>query len=568
MQSRASDLIKISRIEAEKWLSNGLEKKDAKEIRDLLSVGNENNLIESFHKKLEFGTGGIRGLIGIGSNKINTYTISIATQGLCNYLNKINSDRKSAVIAYDSRRFSKEFGHQTAKIFSANNIKSYIFSDLRPTPELSFAVRELNCSCGIVITASHNPKEYNGYKVYWNDGGQITSPHDKNIISEVEKINDFNQINFNFNSELIKEIDSKIDKKYIDKIQSLSLYDNSRSKLKIIFSSLHGTGITQIPNALKAFGFKNISSVKSQELPDPEFSTVNSPNPEDLDTLDLGIKKLKKEKADILLATDPDSDRVGVALYDNEKIKILNGNQLASLIVYYSLINLDLNKLSKPPYVAKTIVTTRLIDEIANGFGVKSYSTLTGFKYIAELIKNKKSEKFIAGGEESYGYLVDDFVRDKDAIISCAYICEIASWAKDNGKSLNDILEEIYDTYGLFKEKLYTIKMEGIKGSNKINDIMEKYRIAPPLTIFGDKVKEVVDYNKKVKNPIINVKSNVIQLISEKNYSITLRPSGTEPKIKFYFSLSDDNSEENKKKLSNLINEEILNIKNNYEEFK
>ena len=565
MQSRASDLIKISRIEAEKWLSNGLEKKDAKEIRDLLSVGNENNLIESFHKKLEFGTGGIRGLIGIGSNKINTYTISIATQGLCNYLNKINSDRKSAVIAYDSRRFSKEFGHQTAKIFSANNIKSYIFSDLRPTPELSFAVRELNCSCGIVITASHNPKEYNGYKVYWNDGGQITSPHDKNIISEVEKINDFNQINFNFNSELIKEIDSKIDKKYIDKIQSLSLYDNSRSKLKIIFSSLHGTGITQIPNALKAFGFKNISSVKSQELPDPEFSTVNSPNPEDLDALDLGIKKLKKEKADILLATDPDSDRVGVALYDNEKIKILNGNQLASLIVYYSLINLDLNKLSKPPYVAKTIVTTRLIDEIANGFGVKSYSTLTGFKYIAELIKNKKSEKFIAGGEESYGYLVDDFVRDKDAIISCAYICEIASWAKDNGKSLNDILEEIYDTYGLFKEKLYTIKMEGIKGSNKINDIMEKYRIAPPLTIFGDKVKEVVDYNKKVKNPIINVKSNVIQLISEKNYSITLRPSGTEPKIKFYFSLSDDNSEENKKKLSNLINEEILNIKNIYE---
>ena len=565
MQSRASDLIKISRIEAEKWLSNGLEKKDAKEIRDLLSVGNENNLIESFHKKLEFGTGGIRGLIGIGSNKINTYTISIATQGLCNYLNKINSDRKSAVIANDSRRFSKEYGHQTAKIFSANNIKSYIFSDLRPTPELSFAVRELNCSCGIVITASHNPKEYNGYKVYWNDGGQITSPHDKNIISEVEKINDFNQINFNFNSELIKEIDSKIDKKYIDKIQSLSLYDNSRSKLKIIFSSLHGTGITQIPNALKAFGFKNISSVKSQELPDPEFSTVNSPNPEDLDALDLGIKKLKKEKADILLATDPDSDRVGVALYDNEKIKILNGNQLASLIVYYSLINLDLNKLSKPPYVAKTIVTTRLIDEIANGFGVKSYSTLTGFKYIAELIKNKKSEKFIAGGEESYGYLVDDFVRDKDAIISCAYICEIASWAKDNGKSLNDILEEIYDTYGLFKEKLYTIKMDGIKGSNKINDIMEKYRIAPPLRIFGDKVKEVVDYNKKVKNPIINVKSNVIQLISEKNYSITLRPSGTEPKIKFYFSLSDDNSEENKKKLSNLINEEILNIKNNYE---
>jgi len=565
MQSDKNNLLEISKAEANKWIRYGLKKNEEEEVNNLLLVGNEDILMESFHKKLEFGTGGMRGLIGIGSNRINSYTISLATQGLCNYLNKVIDGNKSAVIAYDSRRFSKEFGNQTAKIFSANNIKSYIFSDLRPTPELSFAVRELNCSCGIVITASHNPKEYNGYKVYWNDGGQITSPHDNNIISEVEKITDFNQINFNFNSDLIEEIDNKIDKKYIEKIQDLSVYDNSRSKLKIIFSSLHGTGITQIPNALNAFGFKNISSVRSQELPDPEFSTVTSPNPEDLDALDLGIKKLKKEKADILLATDPDSDRVGVALYDKEKIKILNGNQLASLIVYYSLINLDKNKLSKPPYVAKTIVTTRLIDEIAKDYGVKSYSTLTGFKYIAELIKNKNAEKFIAGGEESYGYLVNDFVRDKDAIISCAYICEIANWAKDNGKSLNDILEEIYDTYGFFKEKLYTIKMEGISGSNKINDIMEKHRSAPPLKIFGDKVKEVIDYNKRVKNPIINVKSNVIQLISEKNYSITLRPSGTEPKIKFYFSLSGDNSEENKNKLSNLIDKEILNIKNNYE---
>ena len=565
MQSGKNNLLKISKAEADKWILYGLKKKEEDEINILLSEGNEDNLIESFHKKLEFGTGGMRGLIGIGSNRINSYTISLATQGLCNYLNKDINENKSAVIAYDSRRFSKEFGYQTAKIFSANNIKTFIFSELRPTPELSFAVRELNCTCGIVITASHNPKEYNGYKVYWNDGGQITAPHDKNIISEVEKITDFKQINFNFNSDLIEEIDKKIDKKYIDKIQSLSLYDNSGSKLKIIFSSLHGTGITQIPNALKSFGFKNISSVKSQELPDPEFSTVVSPNPEDLDALDLGIKKLKKEKADILLATDPDSDRVGVALYVNEKIKILNGNQLASLIVYYSLLNLDKRKINKPSYVAKTIVTTRLIDKIARDYSVKTYSTLTGFKYIAELIKNKKNEKFIAGGEESYGYLVDDFVRDKDAIISCAYICEIANWAKDNDKSLDIILKEIYDKYGLFVEKLYTIKMEGIKGGNKIKEIMEKYRNSPPQTIFGDKVKEVIDYNKTVKNPIINVKSNVIQLISEKNYSITLRPSGTEPKIKFYFSLSGDNGEENKNKLSNLIDEEILSIKNIYE---
>ena len=565
MQFKRKDLVKESRREAKKWLDYNLEDKEKEEIYNLLKQENENNLIESFHKKLEFGTGGMRGIIGIGSNRINTYTISLATQGLCNYLINLDNTKKTAVIAYDSRRFSKEFGIQAAKIFSANNIKSYIFTDLRPTPELSFAVRELNCSCGLVITASHNPKEYNGYKVYWNDGGQITAPHDKNIISEVEKISDFNQINFNYDSKLIKEIDDEIDKKYIDKIQSLSVYDNSKSNLKIIFSSLHGTGITQIPNALKAFGFKNISSVKSQELPDPEFSTVNSPNPEDLDALELGIKKLKKENGDILLATDPDSDRVGVALFDNEKIKILNGNQLASLIVYYSLKNLDIKKIGKPPYVAKTIVTTRLIDKIAKDFKAKSYSTLTGFKFIAELIKNKKTEKFIAGGEESFGYLVDDFVRDKDAIISCAYICEIANWAKDRGKTLNDILEEIYETYGLFIEKLYTIKMEGIKGKNKINDIMDKYRNNPPQTIFRDRVKEVIDYNKKVKNPVINVKSNVIQLISEKNYSMTLRPSGTEPKIKFYFSLSGDNNDMNKIKLSNLIEEEILNIKNNYE---
>ena len=529
MQFKRKDLVKESRREAKKWLDYNLEDKEKEEIYNLLKEENENNLIESFHKKLEFGTGGMRGIIGIGSNRINTYTISLATQGLCNYLINLDNTKKTAVIAYDSRRFSKEFGIQAAKIFSANNIKSYIFSDLRPTPELSFAVRELNCSCGLVITASHNPKEYNGYKVYWNDGGQITAPHDKNIISEVEKISDFNQINFNYNSKLIKEIDDEIDKKYIKKIQSLSVYDNSKSKLKIIFSSLHGTGITQIPNALKAFGFKNISSVKSQELPDPEFSTVNSPNPEDLDALELGIKKLKKENGDMLLATDPDSDRVGVAIFDNGKIKILNGNQLASLIVYYSLKNVDIKKIGKPPYVAKTIVTTRLIDKIARDLGAKSYSTLTGFKFIAELINNKKTEKFISGGEESFGYLVGDFVRDKDAVISCAYICEIANWAKDRGKTLNDIIEEIYETYGLFIEKLYTIKMEGIKGINKINKIMDKYRNNPPQTIFRDRVKEIIDYNKTVKNPVINVKSNVIQLISKKNYSMTLRPSGTEP---------------------------------------
>ena len=565
MQLNRTDLLETSRSEANKWLNYGLEKDEEKKIKYLLKEGNENDLLESFHKKLEFGTGGMRGLIGIGSNRINTYTISLATQGLCNYLNRISGNNKTAVIAYDSRRFSKKFGSQAAKIFSANNIKTFIFSDLRPTPELSFAVRELNCSCGIVITASHNPKEYNGFKVYWNDGGQITAPHDKNIITEVEKLSDFNQINFKYNSDLIKEIKNDIDEKYINKIKNLSLHDNSNSQLKIVFSSLHGTGITQVPNALKAFGFKNILSVKSQERPDSEFSTVISPNPEERDALDIGIKKLKKEKGDILLATDPDSDRVGVAVKLNKRIEIINGNQLASLIVYYTLLKLDTKKINRPPFVAKTIVTTNLIDKIAKYYVVKSYSTHTGFKFIAELINTKKNEKFIAGGEESYGYLVDDFVRDKDAIISCAIICEIASWAKANGKSLIDILEEIYDAFGFYVEKLYTIKMEGIKGSSEISEIMEEYRNNPPSTIFGDNVIDVIDYNKSINNPIIRTKSNVIQLISEKNHSVTLRPSGTEPKIKFYFSVSGVNNDENKVKLPILIDKEILKIKSKYE---
>ena len=565
MTDDKSNLLELSKKEANKWLSFNLSNSEIQQIKFLLKEENKDILIDSFYKKLEFGTGGMRGLIGIGTNRMNLFTVSLATQGLCNYLNKSQKKNKSAAIAYDSRKFSKKFAIQTAKIFSANNIKSYIFSNLRPTPQLSFAVRELNSSCGIVITASHNPKEYNGYKVYWKDGGQITFPHDQNIVNEVNKLDNFSKVNFDEKKGLICQIDKEMDKKYIKRIKKLSLQNNSLSDLKIIFTSLHGTGITQVPNVLKAFGFKNILIVKKQEKPDPEFSTVISPNPEERDALSLGIKELKKENGDILLATDPDSDRVGVAIKTNNEIKILNGNQLATLIIYYTLNKLNKNNLKKPPFIAKTIVTSPIIDKIAKHYDVACYSTLTGFKFIAELIKNNKKEKFIAGGEESYGYLVDDFVRDKDAIISSAVICEITNWAKSKGKSLDDILEDIYKLHGLFIEKLYTIKMDGINGLKKIHKIMEDYRTNPPNKIFNDDVIKIIDYMKIQKNSIIQSKSNVIQMISKNNYLMTLRPSGTEPKIKFYFSVNGINKKKNKLELSKLIDKEILKIKSKYE---
>ena len=565
MTDNKSNLLELSKKEANKWLSFNLSNYEIQQIKFLLKEENKDILIDSFYKKLEFGTGGMRGLIGIGTNRMNLFTVSLATQGLCNYLNKCQKNNKSAAIAYDSRKFSKKFAIQTAKIFSANNIKSYIFSNLRPTPQLSFAVRELNSSCGIVITASHNPKEYNGYKVYWKDGGQITFPHDQNIVNEVNKLDNFSKINFDEKKGLICQIDKEMDNKYIKRIKKLSLQNNSLSDLKIIFTSLHGTGITQVPNVLKAFGFKNILIVKKQEKPDPEFSTVISPNPEERDALSLGIKELKKENGDILLATDPDSDRVGVAIKTNNEIKILNGNQLATLIIYYTLNKLNKNNLKKPPFIAKTIVTSPIIDKIAKHYDVACYSTLTGFKFIAELIKNNKKEKFIAGGEESYGYLVDDFVRDKDAIISSAVICEITNWAKSKGKSLDDILEDIYKLHGLFIEKLYTIKMDGINGLKKIHKIMEDYRTNPPNKIFNDDVIKIIDYMKIQKNSIIQSKSNVIQMISKNDYLMTLRPSGTEPKIKFYFSVNGINKKKNKLELSKLIDKEILKIKSKYE---
>ena len=564
MNKEFADLLEVSKKKANKWLDSDIDSKSKNEIIQLLHKKNQKLLLECFYKNLEFGTGGMRGIIGIGSNRVNKYTIGFATQGLSNYLNKVFQSNISVAIAYDSRKFSKEFAQWSAKVFSANKIKVYLFSELRPTPELSFAIRKLKCNCGIVITASHNPKEYNGYKVYWKDGGQITKPHDKLILNEINKLSDINNINISKNNKNISLISEEIDKEYIKKIKSLSLYNNSNSNLKIIYTPLHGAGITQVPNALKEFGFSKIIITKSQEKPDPNFSTVNSPNPEEYEALKEGIKDLKKNEADILLATDPDGDRVGVAIYDKKEIKLINGNQLASLIVYYTLLKLKENK--KIPvngFIAKTIVTTNLIEKIAANYKVNCYSTLTGFKNIAQLIKKKKNEKFIAGGEESYGYLVGDFTRDKDAIISSAVICEIANWANSKNKNLNGILNDIYSKYGFYLEKLFTIKLEGIEGINSINNIMENYRNNPPKNIYNLKVNKIIDYMKNNNNPAINNKSNVIQLITKNNSSITIRPSGTEPKIKFYFSLNSKDIN-NKKLLENLVKKEINLITKQY----
>ena len=564
--SKKKKLLISSTEKANNWLSIIDDNNDKVKIKKLLDDNDKTNLIEAFHKNLEFGTGGMRGEIGIGSNKINNYTIGLATQGLSNYLKKKVKGNIKACIAYDTRLFSKEFAYEVGQIFSSNNIKSYLFSDIRPTPVLSYAVRKLNCHCGIMITASHNPKEYNGYKVYWSDGGQIVYPHDSNIINEVNKLDDISDIR-NDDKSLIELVDDIVDKPYLKEVSKLSLFSNENSKLKILYTPIHGTGLKMVPMAIKSFGFKNVSIIKSQENPDPNFSTVKSPNPEEYYALEEGIKELKKTKSNILLATDPDTDRVGVVELDkNSNETILNGNQLASLIIHYVITQKIKDKsLQKNSYVAKTIVTTPIIDKICMKHSVPCYSTLTGFKNIAKLIEDKKNEQFIAGGEESYGYLVGDFVRDKDAVISSSMICEISNFAKIKGMNLSDYLNKIYDAFGYYKDELLTMTFKGIEGKKKIDSIMHDYILNPPKTIFSKKIESYINYNKMNNDDIIKSKSNVLQFITKENYILTVRPSGTEPKIKFYFSLNCKNILNDIKKNNYLLENEIHKIKSKYE---
>ncbi|MFT4736913.1 MAG: phosphoglucomutase [Cyclobacteriaceae bacterium] len=538
---------------SEKWLaSEQLDSQSKNEIRTLKTL-NETEFIDSFYKDLEFGTGGLRGLMGIGSNRINKYTIGMATQGLSNYLKKnFQGEPISVAIAHDSRNNSRYFAETTAQVFSANGIEVFLFDELRPTPELSFAIRELRCKSGVVITASHNPKEYNGYKAYWDDGAQMIAPHDTNVIKEVQAIQSIDDVKFSGNDALIKSIGHEIDQKYLATIESLTLSKDAiaaQSDLKIIFSSIHGTGITLVPEILKRFGFKNVSVVEQQAKPDGDFPTVVYPNPEEAEALTLALAKANELDADLVMATDPDADRVGIAAKNSDnEFQLLNGNQTGALLVYYLLLKWKENgKLTGNEYVVKTIVTTELIKAIADKFEVKIYDTLTGFKFIAALIKSLEGkETFIGGGEESYGYLIGDKVRDKDAIAACALIAEMTAWAKNNGKTLFDLLKEIAVECGLFQEGLHSVTKKGKSGAEEIQSMMKSFRSAPPKFLDNSEVITLVDYqNSTSKNlstgevTIISFPvSNVLQFITVDGTKISIRPSGTEPKIKFYYSVN------------------------------
>lgn len=536
---------------AKQWLNTAYDEETRNRVQYLIE-NDPKELDESFYRDLEFGTGGLRGIMGVGTNRMNVYTVAMATQGLCNYLKKTYpGELLKAAIAYDSRNNSALFARKTAEIFSANGFMVYLFEELRPTPQLSFAIRYYGCHTGVVVTASHNPKEYNGYKVYWNDGGQLVAPHDKNIISEVQAIKGIEDVNFDAIDKLILTVKDDIDEAYLSKMKLLSLSADAierQSDLKIVYTSLHGTGITLAPRLLKDYGFTNVLTVAEQDKPDGDFPTVHSPNPEEPAALALALKKAEQENADLVMGTDPDSDRVGIAVKDNDnKFILLNGNQTGSLLVYYLLRRWkELGKLEGKQFVAKTIVTTSLIEKIASTYKVDCYNVLTGFKFIAELIKNLEGKKqFIGGGEESYGYLAGDYVRDKDAILSCALIAEMTAWAKDNGKTLYNLLIDVYLEFGMYKEGLLSLTKKGKDGSEEISRMMEQFRTTPPTELDGSKVLLVKDYkNNTIKDTATNSitetglpKSDVMQFVCANETIVTVRPSGTEPKIKFYFSI-------------------------------
>jgi len=534
------------------WINGNYDEATKKEVKRLMDEDPQ-ELKESFYQNLEFGTGGLRGIMGVGTNRMNIYTVGMATQGLANYIKaQFGSEAELKVaIAHDSRNNSRLFAETTAKIFAANGLTAYLFESLRPTPELSFTIRELGCKAGVVVTASHNPKEYNGYKVYWSDGAQIIAPHDKNIIAEVNKISGVDEVKFEGGNGRIEIIGEEIDRRYIDKLATLSLSPEIIAKhadLKIVYTPIHGTGLMLVPRTLERFGFRNIIRIPEQDIVDGNFPTVKSPNPEENSTLEMAIAKAKAENADIVLATDPDADRVGVAVKTADgSFELLNGNQTASLLFFYVLNRWKENGLLKgKEYIVKTIVTTDLLSEIAQSFGVEVYNVLTGFKYIADIIgKNEGKKRFIVGGEESYGYLAGEFVRDKDAVIACALIAETAAWAKEQGKTLDQLLKEIYVKFGFFKESLLSVTKKGISGQEEIKKMMADFRSTPPQTIAGSKVMLIHDYKtgetfdtlSELRYEIALPKSDVLQFITQDGTIVSVRPSGTEPKIKFYFGV-------------------------------
>ena len=535
----------------DKWLSGNYEQAVKDEILELQKT-DPAGLEDAFYKNLEFGTGGLRGIMGIGTNRMNKYTVGMATQGYANYLKLCFGNEVSVAIAHDCRNNSRFFAEITANVFAANGIKVYLFEALRPTPELSFAIRKNGCKGGVVCTASHNPKEYNGYKAYWDDGAQMVPPHDKNVIKEVEKILSVEDVKWDGGEKNITLIGAAMDEAYLEMVKGLSVYPEVcaiQHDLKIVYTPIHGTGIMLVPQALQKLGFTNVQIVKAQSTPDGNFPTVIYPNPEEKETMSIGLQHAKELNADILLGTDPDADRVGIGVKDHTGEWILmNGNQTAMLAFNYMIEARKAKGLQQPnDMVIKTIVTTDMIDVIAKESGVNCYNVLTGFKWIAALIKEKEGkEKYIIGGEESFGLMIGDEIRDKDAVSAVALICEMAAYEKNKGRSLFDKLIDLYLQYGFYKENLVSVTKKGMNGAKEIADMMEGYRNDPPLTIDGAAVSELLDYELQIgkdlqsgKSWSIDLpKSNVLQFVLADGTKISARPSGTEPKIKFYFSVN------------------------------
>jgi phosphoglucomutase len=540
------------RAKAESWLTGNVDEQTKSTIKALLKE-NPTELIDSFYRDLEFGTGGLRGLMGVGTNRINVYTIGMATQGLANYLLKCFPDETIKVaITHDSRINNTLFATTTANVLTANGIHVLYFRDMRPTPMLSFAVRHFSCKSGVMITASHNPKEYNGYKAYWEDGAQVVAPHDKNIITEVQKITSFDQVNFEKNDTLFTYIEEDFDAVYMEKVVGLSLAKEAiqaQKDMKIVFSPIHGASGKMVPEALRAFGFENINIVKEQAEPDGNFPTVIYPNPEEAEALTLSLKLGKEIGAELILACDPDGDRYAAAVPNGSgEFELLNGNQTGSLLTYYLLSRWqEASKLDGNQFIVNTIVTTELIDEIAKGFGVACYSVLTGFKNIASIILELEGKtQFISGGEESYGYLVGDFVRDKDGVSACAMVAEMIAYYKTQDKTIFDVLAEIYTQYGFYKENLISVTKKGKDGAEQIQALMDGFRTNPPSEMNGIAVDRIVDVKESTvtnvksgeKTPLDMDKSNVMQFYLADGSKISARPSGTEPKIKYYFSVN------------------------------
>ena len=548
------DLLKQVTAKAQIWLGDGYDEETKAAVRAMLDNEDKTDLIEAFYKDLEFGTGGLRGIMGAGTNRMNIYTVGAATQGWSNYLKKAFADLRQIKVAigHDCRNNSRKFAEVAADVFSANGIKVYLFDALRPTPEVSFAIRELGCQSGVILTASHNPKEYNGYKAYWNDGAQMIAPHDKNTIDEVNKITSVKDVKFRGNAELIEIIGEEIDRRYLDRIKTLSLSPEAiahHHDMKIVYTPIHGTGVKLIPASLKNFGFTNIIHVPEQDVVSGDFPTVVSPNPEEPAALDMAIKKAIETDAELVMASDPDADRIGIAVRnDKGEFVLVNGNQIVMIFLNYLMTrNKELGLLKGNEYIVKTIVTTETIKTIAEQNGFKMYDCYTGFKWIASVIReNEGKARYIGGGEESYGFLPEDFVRDKDSVSSISLMAEIAAWAKDKGMTMYQMLQDIYIKYGYSKEKGISVVRKGKSGAEEIVAMMKNFRENPMKELGGSPVILVKDYASLEATDVVNgtkskldmpVTSNVLQYFSADGSKVSIRPSGTEPKIKFYIEV-------------------------------